>query len=115
MIGQETANPEMTWSDALEVTWIRTLKIWWSYIWRCSVFTLFLSALFGFIGAILLSSMGKHELIATFTSILGTLLSIPVSMIVLKIILQKEFKEFSICLISKESTDYTIDKIPPYK
>jgi len=110
MISLENTNPEMTWSDTLEVTWSRTMKIWWSYIWRCMLFTMIPSFVLGFIGAIIFVLMGRHELVGMFTSILGSLLSIPVSIIVLKIILQKEFKEFSIYLISKEGPGYTIEK-----
>ena len=88
-------------SDAvLEVTWERSLKVWWALFWRATVWGALAGAFLGFIGGMIVVVTGKGDG-TTVGTILGWLGSIPVSMFVVHHILRKSFKEFSIHLIRR--------------
>jgi len=86
-------------SLALEVTWARALKIWWSYAWRCLLFSLAAAFALGFVGGLLLALVGLAELGPIVGRVLGNLAGIMVSIIVLKVVLQKRFQDFTIKLV----------------
>lgn len=90
--------------DKVDIDWNVTLKVWWSYIWRCTVYAMILGFVLGFIGGVIVALMGKPELGAAVGGVLGYLGSIPVSIYVMKVILTKKFKTFSIVLIKNENT-----------
>lgn len=86
--------------ETIEVTWSHTLTVWWSYVWRCAVFSMLLGFVLGIIGGIVVGVMGKPEIGGMVGGILGYLGSIPVSIYILKTILNKKYKTFSIALVS---------------
>ena len=86
----------------LEVTWKRALTVWWSLAWRSIVFGAAAGAIAGAFIGMIAGLMGQAEKAQQWGSYVGQIVSIPVSMIVVKIILQKKWKEFSIALIPKE-------------
>jgi hypothetical protein len=86
--------------EKIEVTFNHVIKIWWSYIWRCALF----SGLLGFIGGLVVGLMVKAELAPMVGAVLGYIGSIPVSIYVLYKILNKKFSNFSIVLINEPST-----------
>ena len=90
--------------DKVEVNWNVTLQVWWSYIWRCTVFAMILGLVLGFIGGIVVALIGKPELGAAVGGVLGHLVSITVSIYVMKVILNKKFKTFTIALIKNDNT-----------
>ena len=90
--------------DTVEVTWNNTLIIWWSYIWRCILISMVVGFILGAIGGVVVGVMGKPDLGAMVGGILGYLGSIPVSIYVMKVILNKKYNKFSIALVSQENT-----------
>ena len=91
--------------EKVEVTWGNTLKVWWSYIWRCTVFSLISAAILAFLGGFVVGTMGKAELGGIVGSILGFIAYILVSIWVLKKILGKKYKEFSVALIKEVESE----------
>ena len=87
--------------EKIEVTWGATLRVWWSYAWRVMLFSGILGFVLGFIGGFVVSVMGKPELGSRVGGILGYIGSIPVSIWVLKKILNKKYKDFSVALINE--------------
>ncbi len=85
--------------NKLEVTWGDALLIWWSYIWRCVVFSMILGFILGAIGGFIVGILGRSDLSASVGGILGYLGSLPISIYMLRKILNKRFKNFSIALI----------------
>ena len=90
--------------DTVEVTWNNTLIIWWSYIWRCILISMVVGFILGTIGGAVVGVMGKPDLGAIVGSILGYLGSIPVSIYVMKVILNKKYNKFSIALVTQQNT-----------
>ena len=85
--------------NRLEITWSHTLSIWWSYIWRCSLFSIILGFILGGIAGLVLGFVGRGDLAARVGMVLGYLCAIIVSIIFLRKILNKRYKNFSIALI----------------
>ncbi len=88
----------------LEVTWSRVLSIWWSYIWRVLLISALISAIVGFLAGFVSAFAGMVELLGYIINIMSFLIGIFVSVGVLKYILNKNFGEFKIKLISDEVT-----------
>lgn len=83
----------------LGVTWGNVIRIWWSYCWRLTAFTVIISGgIFG-IANLLLKEMDRRDLVGSVGLIIIFLVSILVSIIVLKKILSKRFEKFSIVLV----------------
>ncbi|WP_286695522.1 hypothetical protein [Spongiibacter sp. UBA1325] len=90
--------------NSVDVTWSRTFKVWWSYIWRCILFSMILGFILGFLGGVVVALIGRQELGAMVGGILGYLGSIPVSIIMLKKILVKKYSDFSVALVANENS-----------
>ena len=90
--------------ETIEVTWNHTLSIWWSYIWRCMVFSMLVGLVLGVIGGVIVGVMGKPDMGGMVGGILGYVGSIPVSIYVMKTILNKKYKNFSIALMPVKTT-----------
>lgn len=86
----------------LDVNLDRTLIIWWAIAWRQLVFGLLAGAVLGFGSGFILGLAGHAELAPAIGMLLGWLAMIPISIVVLRIVLQKKFQTFSICLISNQ-------------
>ena len=67
------------------------------------VFSGIAGAFLGIIGGVVAGVMGKTELAGTFGGILGWLGALPVSIWVLKKILNKQYKTFSVALINERN------------
>jgi hypothetical protein len=90
--------------EMVEITWGNTLRIWWSYLWRCTLYTLLFAAIAGLLVGVVMGAMGETTIAggmegATFASLLGYILSIPISIAVLKDILEMKYRAFSIALV----------------
>ena len=90
--------------EKAEVTWKRAMLVWWSYVWRCMIFSMVLGAILGAIGGVVIVIIGRPELAGVVGGVLGYLASIPVSIYVLKKILDKKYKTFSVALISETNS-----------
>ena len=100
---------------SLQITWGRTLRIWWSFIWRYILCTLIFEAILIFLATFSLMAVGRTDLSQFVYSVIGIIAAIPFSIIVLNKILQKQFKEFSIGLVSnahQKMEDAAMDKKP---
>jgi hypothetical protein len=88
--------------DKLEVTWNRVLLIWWSLAWRSVVFGAVAGAVIGALIGAIAGILGHADKARQLGAIGGQIVSIPISWMVLKIILQKRWKEFSIALVPND-------------
>jgi len=91
--------------EKVEVTWGTTLKVWWSFFWRCTVLSLILAAILLFFGGFMPGFMGvKKELIEKLGGIalhIFIIATILISIWAFKKILGKKYKEFSVALIKE--------------
>ncbi len=83
----------------LQITWLRALKIWWSLAWRSVVFGSIAAFLAGLIVGSLSSVLGNNHLTNIYVQSAGLLVGIPVGILVVKIVLSKEFKDYRIVLL----------------
>ena len=97
----------MTEDNILEPTFDRILKIWWSYIWRVTVFSTLLGFALGFVAGLITSIMGRGDLAPSVGGFLGWLGSIPVSIYVMGIVLKKKYGDFTIHFV-KVSDDFRV-------
>jgi PAS domain S-box-containing protein len=81
-----------------EITWSQTLRIWWSYVWRCAVVSVLLGT------AVYIGVIHSHDLDGAAGVLLALSVIVPVSIIMLKKIFQMRFKEFSIHLVSTDGS-----------
>lgn len=86
--------------EKVEVTWPIALRVWWSYTWRLVLITfvvVFLGSIsFGFISVILPFS---KEVLSVVANILGFLLTVIPQIYVIKKLLTKKYKKFSISVV----------------
>jgi len=67
-----------------EITFQRSLSIWWSFVWRSVLVSIVLGAFLGFIGAVVAVLLGRPQLGSRLGGLLGWLGSIPGSIWALK-------------------------------
>jgi len=90
----------------LEITWMRTIKVWWSYLWRnliAIIVAMLVGAIIGFIlgfimGALGISSQTIRFVVAPISGIIGLLISI----VPMKMILGKNYGEFRLVLVKND-------------
>jgi len=86
----------------LELTFRRTLCIWWAYFWRHMLYggvaVLVVEFLEGLVGL-----GGRH----LFLSLSAVLVMAAVSIVVLGVVLHKQFRHFSIRLVASSRKDAT--------
>lgn len=91
----------------LEITWKRTIRIWWSYFWRNLIAIIASMITGGIVGAILGVTLGalgvSVETIQIIVMPVGFIIGLAISIIPLKMILGKDFGEYRLVLISKET------------
>jgi hypothetical protein len=87
----------------LELTFSRALCIWWAYFWRHMLY----GGVAVFIAAFLegLAGLGGRHLLLSLTAVL--LMAI-VSIVELGVVLQKQFRNFSIRLVASPRSSTTI-------
>ena len=91
----------------LEVTWNRAIRVWWSYLWRNLIAIIaamiaggIMGGILGLILGLLGVSPGTIKLIAMP---IGGVMGLAISIVPLKMILGKDFGEFRVVLLSKET------------
>src|SRR4051794_16044790 len=87
----------------VNVDWDATLSIWWAFAWRTVLFSALLGAMLGGISGAILGIEGRGDLARPVGQFLGYLAQIPVSIAVLRTILKKQFRDFSIQLVARSS------------
>ena len=90
----------------LEITWSRTVRVWWSYLWR-NLIAIVVSMLIGMvIGAVIgfiLGAMGVSvRTIQIIVAPIGFVIGLAISIVPLKMILGKDFGEFRLVLLAKQ-------------
>ena len=92
----------MTEIEYVQVTWKRAFKVWWSLLWRGVLFG-FLGG--GLVGLILGFFMGlaqvDPEAINSACTVAGYIVSIPIGIVVTKLVLGNQYSDFRIALIAK--------------
>ncbi len=87
----------------VEITWKRTMKVWWAYLWRNILAALCAMLIGGIVGAIIGFIMGmlgaSKESIQLIATSIGIVIGIGVSIIPIKLILGKDFGDFRLALI----------------
>lgn len=91
--------------EILEVTWKRVFQVWWAYLWRNVLITIFgmiAGMLIGFvIGCLGVALQIQPATLRPIIFIICFLIGLFLSAVPMKMILRKEFGEFKICLIRK--------------
>jgi len=87
----DEANPQ-------EPSWGQTLAIWWSFMWRCTVWSMLSGIVLGAVGGGITGAIGHVEQARVVGGILGYLGSIPASMYAMKVVLGKRYNGFSVRL-----------------
>lgn len=87
----------------LEITWGRTIRVWWSLLWRnliAIVLAIILGAITGAIIGIVLGMMGVPlNTIRIICAPVGFVIGLAVSIVPLKMILGKDYGEFKLVLL----------------
>lgn len=93
----------------LEITWERTLRIWWAFFWRsmiAMVVAMGCGYVMGFIVGFVLALLGaSKELIVLVVTPLGFMIGACISVFPLKMILGKNFGEFRLVLKSNSEVN----------
>ena len=96
----------------LEVTWGRTIRVWWSLLWRNLVAILAAGVTGAIIGGVLGAIMGAMgvpvKTIQIVTLPIGFVLGLGISVVPLKMILGKDFGEFRLLLVPKHAAQPTV-------
>ncbi len=89
----------------LEVTWGRTVRVWWAYLWRnliAIVVAILISGvvgcIIGFVMAMLGVDRSTTQVVAT---LFGAIIGLVISVVPMKMILGKGFGEFRLVLVAK--------------
>lgn len=89
--------------EKIEVTWTLALKIWWSYVWRSSLLIVIVAMIASFpVSMIMILSDVPKEISSLVSGILGMIAGLPAQIYVMKKILNKKYKTFSIALIREQ-------------
>ena len=97
----------------LDVTWKRVVRIWWSFCWM-SLIGVGISALIGggaaFLVALAMGALGfPLQTIEFVTFPLAFIVALGVSIVPMKMILGRDFGEFRLVLIAKETPNTRIE------
>ena len=84
----------------LEATWDRVVCVWWSFVWRCMVFTVIAAFIVGLVVGVVLGFVGRGHSAGAVGAVIGFLVWFPVSLWVVRTILQKRFGQFSVRLVA---------------
>ena len=88
--------------EFVQVTWMRAFKVWWSLLWRGVFFSFLAAAGLGFIlGSFMELIKVGPELIKTVCIIAGYVVSVPVGIVVTRLVLKRHYSDFKIALIAK--------------
>ena len=98
----------------LEVTWKRAIVVWWAYLWRnllAIIAGVIIGAIIGGILGFILGAMGTSvETIRTVTMPIGFVLGLLISIVPIKMILNKDFGEFRLVIVKNTATEEVSNK-----
>ena len=85
----------------LEVTWACSLKVWWAFVQRASVFGFIIAFIPGFIlGFVGVFCGWAEEAIMQITQIIGFIIGLVTSFFVMRFVIKKRFRDFRIVLLA---------------
>jgi ABC-type uncharacterized transport system permease subunit len=91
----------------LDVTWGRAVRVWWAHAWRSLVAVLVAMVIGAVVGGILGFAMGimgaEVRTIRIVAGTIGFAIGLGVSVVPMKMILGKEFREFRLVLMAKQA------------
>jgi hypothetical protein len=92
----------------LEITWGRTLHVWWAYLWR-NLIAMVVGALLGaVVGAGLGFVLGvagvAPDVIRRLSFVIGLALGLVVSIVPIRMVLGKDFGEFRLVLLANTTS-----------
>ena len=87
--------------DTLEVTWSRATRVWWSFMWRATLFSALAAGVLVFVSGTILVALGRVDLVDPLGRLLSYGVTIPISIAVLRQVLRKEFADFEIRLVPR--------------
>lgn len=92
--------------NELEVTWKRTLIVWWALTWRAVVFIVPVGFVVGVLLAVIFGVMGADmEASAPLANVIGFFLGGVMYIWILNIVLKKKLGEFRIALLPVASQE----------
>lgn len=83
----------------LEPTLGRVLRVWWALTWRLFVISVIVMLILGVVLGILFTAMGKQELGAVWTQIIGNLVLIPIAIWGFSYLFELRFGQFRLALV----------------
>jgi uncharacterized membrane protein YjjP (DUF1212 family) len=83
----------------VELTWNRSMRVWWLFVWRSAVGGFVFAFVVGFIAGFLNFVLGKPLQTGVFGAILGFVTSMIWSTFVIRMALQKHYRDFRIRLV----------------
>ena len=90
--------------EIVEVTWMRAFKVWWSLLWRGLLFCFLGGGLVGFtLGFFLGLAKVEPETIKSACTISGYIVSIPIGIVVTRLVLNNRYSDFKIVLINNKN------------
>jgi len=79
------------------------LSIWWALLWRGVVYGIPAGFVLGAIIGIVIAALERPDLIDVVGAMLGTIVYVPISLMVTTVVLKKRYRSFSINLLPHES------------
>lgn len=90
----------------LEVTWGRSARVWWAYLWRNLIAVFAGGVLGGILGGVLgavMSAAGLPPDVSRRAALaIGVLVGLAVSIVPIRLVIGKDFGEFRLVLVSNE-------------
>ena len=93
----------MTWKFAADFTGKRFLSIWRALLWRGVVYGIPVGFVLGAIVGVVIAALEQPGLIHLVGAMLGTIIYVPISLIITSIVLKKRYGSFSIKLLPHDS------------
>ncbi len=88
----------------VEVTWQRTLKVWWSIFWRSIVYGMMAGLIIGFLGGFILKTLGlSFQENKPIFDLLGMVAGVLIQIGIIKYVLSKKYQNFRVALVKKET------------
>ena len=74
----------------------RILAIWWALLWRGVVYGMPVGFVLGAITGVVVAALGRPDLVDLVAAIIGTIIYVPVSLIITTVVLKKRYGSFFI-------------------
>ncbi len=89
----------------VQATWGRAVRVWWAFLWRnllAVIAAVLMGAIVGGIIGAILGAMGvTADTVRLVTAPIGGIMGLLISIIPIKLILNKDFGEFRLVLLSE--------------